>query len=234
MVRTRKLGRQGLEVSLLGLGGMSMTGIYGPADHREAAATIRLALELGVNFLDTAELYGPYRNEELLGAILKTRRERPMVATKIGYRIVGGEIVGLDSRPSSIRIATEASLRRLQVECIDLLYQHRTDPAVPIEDVVGTMGDLVREGKARFVGLCKVDESTIRRAHATHPISVVQSEYSLWNRSIEDDVIPVLRELEIGLVPYSPLGRGFLTGKATVAEESHVSDYRRTDARFLQ
>jgi aryl-alcohol dehydrogenase-like predicted oxidoreductase len=228
----RKLGRQGLEVSALGLGCLGMTHFYGTADERESVATIQRALELGVTFVDTAEVYGPYVNEELVGRALRGRREGVVLATKFGWRIVDGKIAGTDSRPAHVREVAEASLRRLGTDRIDLLYQHRVDPAVPIEDVVGAMAELVREGKARFLGLSEAGEATIRRAHAVHPISALQSEYSLWERNLEPRILPLLRELGIGLVPFSPLGRGFLTGSAKRAEEYPEGDYRRKDPRY--
>jgi aryl-alcohol dehydrogenase-like predicted oxidoreductase len=232
MLPTRRLGRQGLEVSALGLGCMGMSQSYGVPDDRESVATLHRAIELGVTFLDTAEAYGPFTNEELLGRAVKGRRDQVILATKFGFRFEGGQLLGTDSRPEHIREVTEASLRRLDTDRIDLLYQHRVDPAVPIEDVVGAMADLVREGKVRFLGLSEAGEATIRRAHAVHPISALQSEYSLWERNLEGDVIPVLRELGIGLVAFSPLGRGFLTGTAKRAEEYPEGDYRRGDPRF--
>jgi aryl-alcohol dehydrogenase-like predicted oxidoreductase len=228
----RRLGRQGLEVSALGLGCMGMSQFYGETDEAESIATIHRALELGITFLDTAEVYGPFRNEELLGRALAGRRDGVVIATKFGFRIEGGATVGLDSRPEHVREVVEASLRRLRTDRIDLLYQHRVDPAVPIEDVVGAMAELVRAGKVRWLGLSEAGARTIRRAHAVHPISALQSEYSLWERNLEPEIIPVLRELGIGLVPFSPLGRGFLTGTARRAEEYPESDYRHGDPRF--
>ncbi len=235
MLVKRMLGNQGLTVSALGLGCMGMSASYGSAEERdqsEAIATIHRALELGVTFLDTAEVYGPYTNEELLGRALKGRRDQAVLATKFGWRIKDGRSVGLDSTPSNIRAAVDGSLHRLQTDYIDLLYQHRVDPAVPIEETVGTMADLVGEGKVRFLGLSEAGESTIRRAHAVHPISALQSEYSLWERNLEPRIIPLLRELHIGLVPFSPLGRGFLTGSAKRAEDLPADDFRRGDPRF--
>jgi aryl-alcohol dehydrogenase-like predicted oxidoreductase len=235
MLTQRTLGTQGLTASALGLGCMGMSQSYGSPeerDERESIATIHRALELGVNFLDTAEVYGPFTNEELVGRALKGRRDGVIVATKFGFRIENGGMTGLDSRPAHIRKAVEGSLRRLATDYIDLLYQHRVDPAVPIEDVAGTVADLISEGKVRFLGLSEAGEKTIRRAHAVHPVSALQSEYSLWERNLEPQIIPLLRELEIGLVPFSPLGRGFLTGTAKRAEEYPEDDYRRTDPRY--
>ncbi|MFL5534402.1 MAG: aldo/keto reductase, partial [Gemmatimonadales bacterium] len=231
----RNLGSQGLRVSALGLGCMGMSQSYGTAeerDERESIATIHRALELGCSFLDTAEVYGPFINEELVGRAIRGKRNQVVLATKFGFRIEGGKITGLDSRPSHIREAVEGSLRRLGTDRIDLLYQHRVDPEVPIEEVVGTMADLVNQGKVRFLGLSEAGEHTIRRAHAVHPISALQSEYSLWERNLEPRIIPLLRELGIGLVPFSPLGRGFLTGTAKRAEEYPEGDYRRGDPRY--
>ena len=232
MMRKRKLGREGLEVSALGLGCMGMSQSYGVPDDDESIATIHRAIELGVTFFDTAEVYGPYTNESLLGRALKGRRDKVVIATKFGFRIENGKLVGPDSRPKRVREALEGSLRRLDTEYIDLFYQHRVDPAVPIEDVVGAMAGLVREGKVRFLGLSEAGERTIRRAHAVHPISALQSEYSFWERNLEPRIIPLLRELGIGLVPYCPLGRGFLTGTARRAEEYPEGDFRRGDPRF--
>ena len=234
MTTTRALGRQGLEVFPLGLGCMGMSQSYGVPDDAESIATIHRALDLGVTLFDTAEVYGPFTNERLVGRALKGRRHEALVATKFGFRIDNGKVVGLDSRPDHIREVVDASLQRLDTSHIDLLYQHRADPDVPIEDVVGTMADLVREGKVRFLGLSEVGETLIRRAHAVHPISALQSEYSLWERELERDVLPVLRELGIGLVPFSPLGRGFLTGTARRAEEYPEGDYRRSSDPRLQ
>ena len=235
MMTTRALGTQGLTVSALGLGCMSMSHAYGTAeerDERESIATVHRALELGVTFLDTAEVYGPFTNEELLGRALAGRRERAVIATKFGYRIENGTMTGLDSRPTHVREAVEGSLRRLATDHIDLLYQHRVDRDVPIEDVVGAMAELVREGKVRFLGLSEAGEETIRRAHAVHPIAALQSEYSLWERNLEPRIIPLLRELGIGLVPFAPLGRGFLAGAVKRAEEYPDTDFRRNDPRY--
>jgi aryl-alcohol dehydrogenase-like predicted oxidoreductase len=236
MLPQRRLGTQGLTVSALGLGCMGMSQSYGSPeerDERESIATIQRALQLGCTFLDTAEVYGPFTNEELVGRALKGRRDRAVIATKFGWKIDDDQRgLGLDSRPGHIREAVEGSLRRLETDHIDLLYQHRVDPAVPIEDVVGTMADLVQQGKVRFLGLSEAGENTIRRAHAVHPISALQSEYSLWERNLEPRIIPLLKELGIGLVPFSPLGRGFLTGTAKRAEEYPDNDFRRGDPRY--
>lgn len=231
-MQQRALGNQGLIVSAQGLGCMGMSNIYGPADEGEAIATLHRALELGVNFFDTAEVYGPYHNEELLGRAFKGRRGEVVLATKFGFDLRDGVNVGVTSDPARIRVAVEGSLRRLGTDYIDLLYQHRIDPQVPIEDVVGVMGELVREGKVRYLGLSEAGVANIRRAHAVHPISALQSEYSLWERNLEDGIIPVLRELGIGLVPFSPLGRGFLAGTAKRAEEYPPSDFRHQDPRM--
>lgn len=238
MLTQRQLGTQGLTTSALGLGLMGMSAAYGTADERdddESIATIHRAMELGVTFFDTAEVYGPYTNEALLAKALKgmrSRRDQLIVATKFGFRFENEMVTGLNSRPEHIRAAVEGSLRRLNTDRIDLLYQHRVDPAVPIEEVVGTMSDLIHDGKVRYLGLSEAGEQTIRRAHATYPISVLQSEYSLWERNLEPEIIPVLRELGIGLVPFAPLGRGFLTGDAKRAEEYPEGDMRRNDPRY--
>jgi len=238
MLTTRKLGTQGLTVSSLGLGLMGMTQSYGTPeerDERESIATIQRAIELGVTLFDTAEAYGPYANEELFARALKqlnVSRDRVVIATKFGFKFGETGIAGVDSRPANIRKAVEGSLRRLETDYIDLLYQHRVDPGVPIEDVVGAMADLVGEGKVRYLGLSEAGEKTIRRAHAVHPISALQSEYSLWERNLETHIIPTLRELRIGLVPFAPLGRGFLTGAVKRAEEYPEGDFRRNDPRY--
>jgi aryl-alcohol dehydrogenase-like predicted oxidoreductase len=236
VLSTRELGTQGLTVSALGLGCMGMSQSYGTADERddtESIATIHRAIDLGVTFYDTAEAYGPFKNEELVARALKGKRQQVIIATKFGYQFENGlPTGGLDSRPLHVREAVEGSLRRLATDHIDLLYQHRVDPAVPIEDVVGAMSDLVREGKVRFLGLSEAGERSIRRAHAEHPISAVQSEYSLWERNLEPRIIPLLRELGIGLVPFAPLGRGFLTGTVRRAEEYAEGDFRRNDPRY--
>jgi aryl-alcohol dehydrogenase-like predicted oxidoreductase len=233
MLKRRALGRQGLEVSALGLGCMGMSQSYGTNfDETESIATIHRAIELGVDFFDTAEVYGPFVNEELVGKALKKKRDKVTIATKFGFSIRNGQTAGVDSRPEHIREVAEASLRRLGTDRIDLFYQHRVDPLVPIEDVTGAVGALVREGKVRFFGLSEAGAGNIGRAHAVHPVSALQSEYSLWERNLEPEIIPLLRELGIGLVPFSPLGRGFLTGTVKPAEEYPESDYRRRDPRF--
>jgi aryl-alcohol dehydrogenase-like predicted oxidoreductase len=232
MLPLRKLGSQGLEVSAIGLGCMGMSTSYGQADEAESVATLHHALDHGVTLFDTAAIYGPYTNEELLGRALKDRRDKAIIATKFGYDILDGRFAGLNSKPDNIRKAVEGSLRRLQTDHIDLFYQHRIDPNVPIEAVAGAVGDLVREGKVRFLGLSEAGVANIRRAHKTFPVSAVQSEYSLWERNLESEIIPALRELDIGLVPYSPLGRGFLTGAVKRAEDYPATDFRHGDPRF--
>jgi len=239
MLKLRKLGSQGLTVSEIGLGLMGMSQAYGTAAERdevESIATIHRAIELGCTFLDTAEVYGPFHNEELLARGLKAlgsdARDRVVIATKFGFNIVNGRMSGVNSQPAHIREAVEGSLRRLETDHIDLLYQHRVDPRVPIEDVVGAMAELVQEGKVRYLGLSEAGVKTIRRAHSVHPISALQSEYSLWERNLEPDIIPTLRELGIGLVSFAPLGRGFLTGNVKRAEEYAEGDFRRGDPRY--
>ncbi|AMX93941.1 aldo/keto reductase [Mesorhizobium sp. M7A.F.Ca.CA.002.10.1.1] len=231
-LKTRKLGSQGLQVSAIGLGCMGMSQSYGPADEAESIATLHRAIDLGCTFLDTAEVYGPYDNEALLGRALKGKRDLVTIATKFGFRIENGKQTGTDSRPEHIREAVEASLGRLGTDRIDLLYQHRVDPAVPMEDVAGAVGELVAQGKVRFFGLSEAGAANIRRAHAVHPVSALQSEYSLWERNLEPEIIPLLGELGIGLVPFSPLGRGFLTGQVKRAEDYPDGDYRRNDPRY--
>ncbi len=234
-MQSRKLGPT-LEVSALGLGCMGMSHAYGTVeerDEREAIATIHRALELGVTFLDTAEAYGPFANEKLIARALEGKRDHVVLATKFGFQFDdAGAIAGMDSRPEHVREAVEGSLRRLKTDHIDLLYQHRVDPAVPIEDVVGAMAGLVEAGKVRHLGLSEAGEKTIRRAHAVHPIAALQSEYSLWERNLEPVIMPLLRELGIGLVPFAPLGRGFLTGAVKRAEEYPEGDFRRNDPRY--
>ncbi|MEP6760519.1 MAG: aldo/keto reductase [Sporichthyaceae bacterium] len=225
---------RGLAVSRIGLGAMGMSGQYGPAtDEDESIRTIHRALELGVTLIDTAEIYGPYHNEELVGRAIKDRRDQVVLATKFGMISHTGRDPGtLDSSPANIRIAIEGSLTRLGTDYIDLYYQHRVDPNTPIEDTVGALAELVGEGKIRHIGLSEAWVENIRRAHAVHPITALQSEYSLWTRDPEDEVLPLLRELGIGFVPYSPLGRGFLTGAIRSADEIGDSDFRKTNPRF--
>jgi aryl-alcohol dehydrogenase-like predicted oxidoreductase len=229
----RTLGRQGLRTSALGLGCMGMSWAYGAPDDDESIATIHRALELGCDFLDTAEAYGPWENEKLLGRALKGRRDQAVIATKFGWEYTpDGRRVGPDSRPEHIREVVDQQLERLGTDHIDLLYQHRVDPQVPIEDVAGTVGELVQAGKVRYFGMSEASAPTIRRAHAVFPVSALQTEYSLWERGLEAEILPALRELGIGLVPYSPLGRGFLTGDVRRAEDYPDGDYRRNDPRF--
>ncbi|HEX7639596.1 MAG TPA: aldo/keto reductase [Burkholderiaceae bacterium] len=230
-MKKRSLGRSGLEVSAIGLGCMGMTHAYTPLpDRGEMAALLRKAVDLGVTFFDTAEIYGPYTNEDLLGEALAPVRDQVVIATKFGFRVE--DMPGVDSRPERIRQVCEASLRRLRTGVIDLFYQHRPDPQVPVEDVAGTVGDLIREGKVRHFGLSESDAATIRRAHAVQPVAALQSEYSLWERGIEADILPVLEELGIGLVPFSPLGRGYLTGKMDESTPLAADDFRAKLPRF--
>ena len=231
----RRLG-QGLEVSALGLGCMGMSAFYGETDEQESEATIQRALELGIDFLDTAEMYGPFRNEELVGRAIAGKRDEYVIATKFGVRPErdeNGEWTRvLDGSPENVRRSVEGSLQRLGTDRIDLYYQHRMDPKVPIEETVGAMGELVKEGKILHIGLSEAAPERIRKAHAAHPITAVQTEYSLWTRDLEAQILPTLRELEIGLVAYSPLGRGFLSGRFTSPEELDEGDFRRTGPRF--
>jgi aryl-alcohol dehydrogenase-like predicted oxidoreductase len=233
MIQTVKLGSQGLETSRQGLGCMGMSEFYGDADERESIATIHRALELGVTLLDTSDIYGPFTNERLVGRAIADRRDGVVLATKFGIvRDEDGTRHGIDGRPDYVRKACDASLQRLGVDHIDLYYQHRVDPDTPIEETVGAMGELVGEGKVRHLGLSEAVPETIRRAHATHPISALQTEYSLWSREVEAEILPTIRELGIGLVPYAPLGRGFLTGRYRSADTVGDRDFRRSDPRF--
>ncbi len=234
MLTKRKLGSHGLEVSEIGLGCMGMSHAYGAPDDAESIATIHRAIDLGCTFFDTAEIYGPFVNEELVGRALRGKRDKVVLATKFGFHFENGKRTGLNSEPDHIRAAVEGSLRRLRMDHIDLLYQHRVDPAVPIEDVAAAVSGLVAAGKVRFFGLSEAGVTTIRRAHAVHPVSALQSEYSLWERNLEAEIIPLLEELGIGLVTYSPLGRGFLTESAKRAEEFAPGDFRRDSDPRLQ
>jgi aryl-alcohol dehydrogenase-like predicted oxidoreductase len=232
-VNKRRLGTQGLETSALGLGCMGMSEFYGTADEGEAIATIHRALELGVNFLDTADAYGPFKNERLVGRAIKDRRDEVVLATKFGsVRNEQGERLGIRGDREYVLAACNASLERLGTEYIDVYYQHRVDPDTPIEETVGAMAELVERGKVRYLGLSEAAAETIRRAHAVHPISALQSEYSLWTRDVEDEILPAIRELGIGLVAYSPLGRGFLSGRILSVDDLEASDFRRANPRF--
>ncbi|OKP80873.1 aldo/keto reductase [Ensifer adhaerens] len=235
-MKTRKLGSE-LTVSTIGLGCMGMSFAYGAADEAESIRTLQRAVDLGVTFFDTAEVYGPFENEKLVGKALGPVRDKVVIATKFGFRIETGvpsvqAIRGVDGRPEHAKAVAEASLKRLGTDVIDLYYQHRVDPDVPIEDTVGAMAELVREGKVRALGLSEASAATIRRAHKVHPIAAVQSEYSLWTRDPEEDVLATCRELGIGFVPYSPLGRGMLTGAIRKAEDLEADDFRRSLPRF--
>ena len=231
-MRHRQLG-QGLKVSAIGLGCMGMSEFYGAQDEVESIATIHRALDLGVNFLDTADMYGVGRNEELVGKAIKGRRDEVVLATKFGnVRGADGAFLGVNGRPDYVRECCDASLKRLGVETIDLYYQHRVDPKTPIEDTVGAMAELVKAGKVRHLGLSEAAAETIRRAHATHPIAALQTEYSLWSRDAEDGILATVRELGVGYVAYSPLGRGFLTGKYKTADDVPADDNRRNHPRF--
>jgi aryl-alcohol dehydrogenase-like predicted oxidoreductase len=232
-MKTTTLGSQGLTVSQQGLGCMGMSEFYGGRDDAESLATIERALDLGVTFLDTADMYGPHTNERLVGRAVAGRRDEVQIATKFGIvRDADPSSRGLSGRPEYVRSACEASLQRLGIETIDLYYQHRVDPETPIEETVGAMAELVREGKVRYLGLSEAAPQTIRRAHATHPITALQSEYSLWARDVEEEILPTVRELGIGFVAYSPLGRGFLTGSFDSPEELEEGDFRRNQPRL--
>ncbi len=232
-MQKRRLGRSGLEVSAIGLGCMGLSHAYGrPLEKREAIALIRAAFDRGVTFFDTAEVYGPFTNEEIVGEALAPFRRQVVIATKFGFRIVDGKQAGLDSRPEHIREVAEASLKRLKTDVIDLFYQHRVDPNVPIEDVAGAVQELIREGKVRHFGLSEAGVQTIRRAHRVQPVAAVQNEYSLWWREPEKELLPVLEELGIGLVAFSPLGRGFLTGAITRDTQFDANDFRNQLPRF--
>jgi aryl-alcohol dehydrogenase-like predicted oxidoreductase len=233
-MKTRELGKSGLRISALGLGCMGMSEFYGPCDEREAIATIRRALDLGLTFLDTADMYGPFKNEELVGKAIKGRRDKVILATKFGYERDLNNLASrnVNGKPDYVRSACEASLRRLGVDYIDLYYQHRVDPYTPIEDTLAEMKKLVQEGKVRYLGMSEPGPQTLRRAHAVHPIAALQNEYSLWSRDPEDGILSVCRELGIGFVPYSPLGRGFLTGQIKRYEDFAPDDVRRNSPRF--
>jgi aryl-alcohol dehydrogenase-like predicted oxidoreductase len=232
-MKTRKLGADGPDVSAIGLGCMGMSDFYGPAEEARSIEVIHRALDLGVDFFDTADMYGVGRNEQLVGRALRDRRDRAVIATKFGnVRAPDGTFLRIDGSPAYVRQACEASLRRLGVDVIDLYYQHRVDPQVPIEETVGAMADLVREGKVRYLGLSEAAPDTIRRAHAVHPISALQTEYSLWSREAEDELLPLCRELGITYVAYAPLGRGFLTGAIRSIDDLAPDDWRRSNPRF--
>jgi aryl-alcohol dehydrogenase-like predicted oxidoreductase len=232
-MQKRRLGTEGLEVSAQGLGCMGMSEFYGSSDEGEAIATILRALDLGVTFLDTADMYGPFTNEKLVGRAIAGRRDEVVLATKFGnQRGEDGSFLGINGKPDYVRAACDASLQRLGVEHIDLYYQHRVDKTVPIEETVGAMAELVEQGKVRYLGLSEASPETIRRAHAVHPISALQTEYSLWTRDPEEAVLPTVRELGIGFVAYSPLGRGFLSGAITKPEDLAEGDFRRNNPRF--
>jgi aryl-alcohol dehydrogenase-like predicted oxidoreductase len=232
-MQQRKLGTQGLTVSEIGLGCMGMSEFYGQTDEAESIATIHRALDLGINFFDTSDAYGPRTNEILVGKALRPHRDQAVIATKFGIvRDADGTRRGISGRPEYVRASCDASLERLGIDTIDLYYQHRVDPNTPIEDTVGAMAELVRAGKVRYLGLSEAAPETLRRAHAVHPITALQTEYSLWNRDPEDEILPTIRELGIGFVPYSPLGRGFLTGQIKTPADLAPNDWRRSSPRF--
>jgi len=232
-MQTRQLGKKGPSISALGLGCMGMSEFYGPTDEAESIATIHRALDLGITYLDTADVYGPFTNEALVGRAIRGKRNQVFLATKFGIlRSADPNYRGVSGKPEYVKQSFEASLKRLGVDVVDLYYQHRIDPNVPVEETVGAMAQLVKEGKVRFLGLSEAGPKTIRRAHSVHPITAVQNEYSLWTRGPEDSVLPVCRELGIGFVPYSPLGRGILTGRITKLDDLAKDDFRRTNPRF--
>ncbi|NJO43552.1 MAG: aldo/keto reductase [Cyanobacteria bacterium CRU_2_1] len=233
-MQMRKLGNQGLMVSEMGLGCMGMSEFYGSTDDQEAIATIHHAIDLGINFLDTADMYGPFTNEHLVGKAIRNRRDQVTVATKFGnVRTSDGQFLGVSGKPDYVRSACDASLQRLGIDIIDLYYQHRVDPTIPIEETIGAMAELVQQGKVRYLGMSEAAPATIRRAQAVHPISALQTEYSLWSRDSEDEILPTVRELGIGFVAYSPLGRGFLSGAITKPEDLDPTDFRSQSPRFL-
>jgi aryl-alcohol dehydrogenase-like predicted oxidoreductase len=233
-MKTIKLGNAGLTVPSIGLGCMGMSAFYGPTDEKEALRTLDRALELGCNFWDTSDIYGPYTNEELLGKSMQGRRDKVVLATKFGIVQDGAQITGLNGSPEYLKRCCDESLQRLQTDSIDLYYQHRIDPQVPIEDTVGALAELVQAGKVKYIGLSEASSEQLRKAHAIHPISALQTEYSLWSRDVEPDILSTCRELGIGFVAYSPLGRGFLTGALTKLEDLAQDDWRRNNPRFTE